>query len=87
MTMQEIANSIPHEYRRKILLEWIPRAKAQVDSDEFMNLFEAYYIYVDTDGVKNLKCPKCRQNILDNWKSLQKFLIVAEQNYNLLEKC
>lgn len=86
MTMTEIANSIPHEYRRKILLEWLPVAKATMGNKAFQALWEAYFIYVDPNAVRKDNCPICLENVLKNWKSLGKYLADVEQEYNILEK-
>lgn len=86
MTTAEIAANIPHEYRQKILLEWIPAAKATMSNTEFKMLWEAFFIYVDPNGVKKTDCPICFQNVLNNWKHLQKALQEAELEYNTLEK-
>jgi hypothetical protein len=85
MTMKQLAENIPHEYREKILLEWIPVATATMADKAFQLLWEAYFIYIDPDGVKKDNCPICLNNILKNWKSMQKYLVEAEQEYNALE--
>lgn len=86
MTVQEIANNIPHEYRQKILLEWLPSAQPNLSNPEFKMLWDTFFIYVDPNGVKKENCPICFNNVLNNWKSLQKHLLEAEQNYNALDK-
>lgn len=86
MTVKQIAAAIPHEYRRKILLEWIPKtAKADLSDAHFKLLWNAYFVYVDPNGVKKDDCPICKQNVLKTWKDLQKALVEEEQNYNALE--
>lgn len=86
MTMPQIATAIPHEYRQKILLEWIPAAKPYMSNNAFKALWEAYYNWVDPNGVKKDNCPKCLENVLKNWKSMQPYLVEAEKEYNALEK-
>lgn len=86
MTKAKIAAGIPHEMRQKIILEWIPAATATMSNPEFKMLWEAYFIYVDPNGVKKTDCPICFQNVLNNWKHLQKALQEAELEYNALEK-
>lgn len=86
MTARKIAESISHEYRVKILFEWLPKAKAQNPNEEFQKLWEAYFIYVDPNGVKKDDCPKCRGNVLDNWKTLAKEIAEVEKEYNTLEQ-
>jgi hypothetical protein len=85
-SMKKIAESIPHEYREKIITEWLPAAKATMGNDEYKMLWEAYFIYIDPDGIRKDNCPICLQNILDNWKSLTQYLVEAEKEYNALEK-
>jgi hypothetical protein len=86
MRASDIAANIPHELRQQILLEWIPAAKPTMGNDAFKMLWEAFFIYIDPNGVKKDNCPRCLENILKNWKHLQKHLMEAEQNYNALEK-
>ncbi len=85
MTQSEIiAAGITHELRVKILTEWLPTAIADLSNPGMKALFEAYFIYIEPDGIRNTNCPTCIQNVLNNWKSLQTDLINQEQNYNLL---
>jgi hypothetical protein len=86
MTMKQMAEAIPHDYREKILLEWLPVAKPTLADKAFESLFEAYFIYIDPNGVRKENCPRCLENVLKNWKSMQKYLVEAEQEYNALEK-
>lgn len=86
MTMPNMAAAIPHEYREKILLEWIPAAKPNLSNPAFKMLWEAYFIYIDPNAVKKDNCPICLENVLKNWKSMQPYLVEAEQEYNALEK-
>jgi hypothetical protein len=85
-SMKQIADKIPHEYRRKIILEWLPVAKATMGNPEFKMLWEAYYIYIDPNGVKKSNCPICLENVLKNWKDLAPHLVEAEKEYNALEQ-
>lgn len=84
--MKQMAAAIPHEYREKILLEWIPAAKATMADKAFKALWNAYFIYIDPNAVKKDNCPICLENVLKNWKSMQKYLVEAEKEYNTLEK-
>ena len=86
MTTKQIAESIPHEYRKKILLEWLPEATPNMSNDAFKLLWEAYFIYIDPNAIKKDNCPICLRNVLKNWQSLSKPLAEAEQEYNALEK-
>lgn len=86
MTMKKIAESIPHEYRQKIIVEWLPAAKATMGNDAFKALWGAYFNWVDPKGIPKDNCPICLQNVLDNWKSLCPHLVEAEKEYNALEQ-
>lgn len=87
MTMKELAESIPHEYRNKILFEWLPAVpQATMENPKYKLLFDAYFIYVEPDGIQKTDCPRCLNNILNNWKSLMPHLRDAELEYNTLEK-
>lgn len=83
--MKKIANAIPHHYRVQILLIWLPLARVSMADEYYKNLFEAYFIYVDPNGIRKTNCPRCLQNIYNNWKSLQPHLVEAEREYNLIE--
>lgn len=85
MTTTQIIKSISHEFRQKILFEWLPKAKANQPNEEFWKLWEAYFIYVDPGGIKKDDCPRCRGNVLDNWKTLAKEMAEIEKEYNTLE--
>lgn len=85
MTAKQLANSIPHDYRVKII-EWLSVAKSGKPNKEFWLLWEAYFIYVDPNGVKKDDCPQCRGNVLDNWKTLAKEIVEVEKQYNTLEQ-
>lgn len=86
MTVQQIAENIPHEYRQKILLKWLPVARPAMTNPAFKMLWEAYFIYIDPSGIKKDNCPICLDNVLKNWKSMQKHLVEAEQNFNALQQ-
>lgn len=85
-SMQKLVAKIPHEFRRSILLEWIPTAKPTLANASFKILWEAYFIYVDPNGVKKENCPICLNNVLENWKNMQKYLIEIEQEYSALDQ-
>lgn len=86
MTTQQIADKIPHEFRKNILLDWLPAARPSMASEQFRMLWEAYFIYVDPDAIKKADCLRCFNNVLENWKHLAKHIAAAEQEYNLLEQ-
>lgn len=86
MTEQQIAKSIPHEFREKIILEWLPAARPSMASEEFKMLWEAYFIYIDPDGIPKADCPRCLDNVLNNWKHLGKVIAEVEREYNLIEQ-
>lgn len=84
--MQKIAQAIPHEYRVKILLIWMPHAKRMnLTDDNYKNLWNAYFIYIEPDGVKKPDCPQCRQNVFDQWVRMKPYLVEAEKEYNLID--
>lgn len=85
MRNYKIAESIPHEFRVKILTEWLPVAKASMGNQAFQYLWETYFIYIEPNGERKVKCQQCINNVLDNWRYMQKHLIKAEQDYQLLE--
>lgn len=85
MTIKDIAEAIPHDIRIKILLEWLPNAKPSLTNPYFKLLWEAYFLFIDPNGVKKDNCPICLENVLKNWKSLQKHMVEAEQEYNALK--
>ncbi len=82
----QIAVSIPHEIREKILLQWLHDATPSMQSESMRNLFDAWFIYVDPNGVKKENCPKCVLNVFENWRSMQQDLVEAEREYNLLNE-
>lgn len=86
MTEKKIAESIPHEYREAILLTWLPQAKPSLANEAFRILWEAYFVYVDPDGVKKADCQICLGNVLKNWHHLAEPMAEVEREYNLLEK-
>lgn len=85
-SMKKIAESVPHEYRQKIITQWLPVATATMGNDAYKMLWEAYFIYIDPDGIKKDNCPICLQNILDNWKKLSPYLVEVEKEYNSLQQ-
>lgn len=85
MTARQIAESLPRDYRIKVI-EWLQVAKAAKPNKEFWLLWEAYYIFVDPGGVKQDECPVCRGNVLDNWRTLSKEIAEVEKQYNLLDQ-
>jgi hypothetical protein len=84
--MEELARSIPHEYRNKILFEWLPGVRAEMTNENYRFLFEAYFIYIEPDGIQKTDCQRCLNNILTNWKSMAPYIRDAELEFNTLEK-
>lgn len=84
MTIGETINKIPHDIRAKIL-EALPEATADLSNPAFQILWEAYFIYIDTDAVKS-DCPLCYNNVLKNWIYLSPAIAEAEIQYNTLER-
>lgn len=85
MNVKNIVSAIPHEYRKKILLEWMPTVLISWRNDSFKLLWEAYFVYVEPNAVRKDDCPICWSNVIKNWANLVPFLIEAEQEYNALE--
>ena len=85
-SMKKIAEAIPHEYREKIILEWLPEAKASMGNEAFKMLWNAYFLYIDPDGIRKENCPYCLENVLKNWKDLSPYLVEAEKEFNALEQ-
>lgn len=81
-----IAKNIPHEYREKILMEWLPNAAPTLANKYFELLWEAWFMYVEPDGIKKPFCQICINRIFDNWKALMPSLVAEEKAYNLFEK-
>lgn len=85
MTPQQLARKIPHEFREKILLEWLPNAQpAHLGNDAFRLLFEAFHIYVDPDAIPKPDCAICRANVYQVWTNMVPALIEAEKDHNAL---
>lgn len=84
MLQKSIAENIPHKIREQILLEWLPDCKPAMSDEGFKLLWEAYFIYIDPNGVRKETCEKCLNNVLNNWKHMQPFLIEAERNHNMI---
>lgn len=85
MTVDEVLAKIPHDIRVKIL-ESLPEATADLSNPAFQFLWEAFFIYVDTDAVKKTNCPKCLNNVLKNWIYLSEGIEALEKEYNTLER-
>ena len=83
--MKQMAEDIPHDTREKILLDWLPSAKASLSDKNFKLLWEAYFIYIEPNGIRKTDCPKCVQNVFNNWNLMRPALIKAEKRYNALE--
>lgn len=81
---QRLANSIPHEFRVQIL-EWLPKARPAMNCPEFVNLWDAYFIYIDSNAIKKPDCPICLGNVKNNWVAMQPFIQQAEKEYLLLQ--
>ena len=86
MTTQDLAESVPHVYRKRILLEWLPVATPDMANPAMQNLFNAYFIFIEPNGVKKENCPKCVSNVLENWNAMQDALVAAEKEYETLEQ-
>jgi hypothetical protein len=85
-TAEQIAKTIPHDIRKKILIVWIPVAMADMNNDAMQLLFEAWFLYVEPNGIKKPDCQLCVNNILAGWHSLKQYLINEERDYDLIEQ-
>lgn len=85
MTITQIAQAIPSDVRTKILVDWLPKAVVKYSDPYFRLLWEAYFLYVDPDGVQKTDCPICWGNVHKNWLALERHLKKAEQDHRLLE--
>lgn len=85
MTEQEIVRKIPHDFREKIIIEWLPVARPSMGNEEFKMLWEAYFIYVDCDAIRKPDCHVCLNNVLNNWRHLAEVIAEVEREYNLIE--
>lgn len=84
--VNDIAKNIPHEYREKILMEWLPNSAPSLANKYFELLWEAWFLYVEPDGIKKPNCQICINGIFDNWKALMPALVAEEKAYNTLEQ-
>lgn len=82
--MELLAGNIPADYRRKILFDWLPTATPALDKPEMLNLFNAWFLFIQPNGVQNRDCPICVNNVLQNWKAMQAALVALEKQDNLL---
>jgi len=76
-----LAECIPPRVRKIILEEkFIEKAVNTVNTGTPMEyLFDVYEEFIDAQGeFEDWNCFKCRQNILDNFRKMQPFLIELE---------
>lgn len=86
MNSKQIARSIPHEYREKIVMEWLPNSAPSLANTYFKLLWEAWFVFVAPDDVKKPDCQICINAIFNNWKALLPDLVAVEKEYNTLEE-
>lgn len=85
-TIRDVIQKIPKDIRHKIITEHIPNATPNLSNPAFQYLWEAYFIYIDTDAVKATDCPICLGNVLKNWIFLAGQIAEYEKEFNTLEK-
>lgn len=86
MNVQQLSEKVPHKYRQLILLEWLPVAQPTMENEAMRRLWDAWFVFIEPDGVQNSNCPRCIAGVLNNWLQLTQALTEAEQAYNALQK-
>lgn len=90
----DIAQLIPHDLRRMVLVEnFIYKAVAKESDPDMVKLFIIYKNYIEPtnemyqykDGRIINACQLCLTKILDTFKLLEPYLITLEKQYQLLE--
>lgn len=86
MTLNELARSIPKEFRDQILGENMIYKSIPSYTDRHMRiLFTIWVQYVDPNGENNIDCPACVTNIYNNFKQLEKTLIEIRKQDEILD--
>lgn len=86
LTKIEIAKSIDHDIRQRILTELIPNAKpATMGNVVFKALWNLYFVYVEPDTIPDKSCPVCWNNVYENWKGLMPQMEQCEREHKMLE--
>lgn len=88
MNYRVIAERIPDNVRsQRLICEADPIDKAiAVQTNYAMQLlFAVWFEFVEPNGEKNLGCPSCLQNVLNNFVQMKGALIELEKEYQLLK--
>lgn len=84
MTIKQIAELIPAEYRKEILLtNMIGRAIPVYSDSSMFYLGTIWKNYVSPD--ESLECGLCLERILTNYRQLEPLFIELEKQNNLLD--
>lgn len=85
MTLNDIANQIPAEYRKEILqTNMISQAIANNADPSMHYLVNIWQTYVEPHEKIDLGCGLCRERILNNFRGIQDTLVTLEKQSNLL---
>lgn len=86
MTLRQIAQMIPSEYRSEILeLNMIARAQANSQDTTMEYLLQIWGTYVEPHSNLDAGCGLCRERILKNYRQLQPTMIELKKEENLLK--
>lgn len=89
MTLNELASKIPYKYRKQLLDgNVIYKAIADANDVQMRILIIIYENYVFPEGEKiDLKSPCliCLNNILNQFKNLEQYLVILERESKLLD--
>lgn len=85
MTVLDVIKRIPRDIRHQVINDHLPKATPTLSDPAFQFLWEAYFIYIDPDAVKASDCPKCLNNVLQNWIFVGKQIAEYEKQLNTLE--
>jgi hypothetical protein len=83
--MKNAAAKMPSEIRVEMIDTYIDAAKPKWSNPAFGILWDAYYSYIDPNGVPKTDCPICIGNVLQFWRDFKPYLEEAELNYQLLQ--
>ncbi len=84
MTLKQIAETIPAEYRKEIIAcQMIENAIASIADDSMNYLFTIWATYVEP-GI-DMSCGLCIDRVLKNWKQLLPVLTEMEKHSNWMK--
>jgi uncharacterized protein (UPF0212 family) len=87
MNYRDLAILIPDNVRsQRIICDADPITHAvAVQVNYNMNLlFEVWFSFIEPTAVKKFNCPRCLQNILNNFREMKGALVELEREYQLL---